>query len=78
MGGKRILKVENILLPNSNARPVIPQVFHKQIGIYSHALCMHTIKKGHTGISCVVYILCIYSPELMSLEKKNILVSFMY
>lgn len=30
MGGKRILKRENISLPNSNVRHVIPQVFHKQ------------------------------------------------
>lgn len=30
MRGKRILKRENISLPSSNVRLVIPQVFHKQ------------------------------------------------
>lgn len=62
MEGERILKRENISLPNSNVRPVIPQVFHKQtvqIGIYSHSLRKHTSKKAHANkyFRCIVFIL---------------------
>lgn len=63
MGGKRILKSENISFRNSIVGPVIPQAFHKQtehkIGIYSHSLCKHTSRKAHVSkyCECIVYIL---------------------
>lgn len=78
MGGKRILKSENISFRNSIVGPVIPQAFHKQtehkIGIYSHSLCKHTSRKAHVSkyCECIVYILHVITWLSESGGKKNL------
>lgn len=57
-GGKRILKVENILLPNSNVRPVIPQVFHRLEFIHIHCVCIPAEKVTQAFHMCCLSTPC--------------------
>lgn len=83
MGGKRILKSENISFCNSIVGPVIPQAFHKQtehkIGIYSLPLCKHTSRKAHASkyCECIVYILHVITwPSESGGKKKSLFLSY--